>query len=212
MSYWSYSGVIFACSCSGRHMELLCGCPSWADKLGLVYLSDPWQQFLFCSGAALARHCWLLFYADFNSQSVILCINWFFLPSFFKFFIIETRREIQIQQKRSHWFWIHRPCSFGTGSLSSWKPSFTSLQTTHTTVVTKAVLQLTASGAGNRIAEGCWWSCHWPLHAAACPAVATGGFEVVGVVLNCWGVLWTRVPSLRGDTRRVVKLYLILDV
>lgn len=73
--------------------------------------------------------------------------NWFcfFPPPLFFIAIIEIRREIQIQQKRSHCFWIHRPCSFGTGSLSSWKPSFTSLQTAHTTVLTKATFQLIAS-------------------------------------------------------------------
>lgn len=128
---------------------------------------DLWQYF------SLALHRSFLYYVDLIQK----CIDKFRITDsvsppllfFFFFFlfitIIETRREIQIQQKRSYWFRIHCPCSFGTGSLSSWKPSVTSLQTAHTTVLTKATLQLVAGGAGDSIAELCCWHCHWP----SCP-------------------------------------------
>lgn len=190
MSYWSYSKVIFALAyvclrrsncCVGVAAELI----SWFTSL---ISGNTFWFWRYSSGRAS------LTWSNNALKSPGLTDS--FSPPLFRFVItvIETRREIQIQQKGSHRFRIHRPRSFGTGSVSPWKPSFTSLQTAHTTVLTKAPPQPASTCAG--IAS---WDA---AGGGATGSSSLGRLQGVG---NCRG-LWTQMPSLGDGTRRVIEL------
>lgn len=77
----------------------------------------------------------------------------------FLFFLVEVRREVQIQQTRSYCIWIYCPCSFGTSPLSSWQPSVTSLSAPDTAVLAKTVL----TKCPYRDAKHCFWPLALPV-------------------------------------------------